>query len=148
MHHHISSHPHSPIPVRLLYTTLLTSNPLSGHFLLVGLLLPKLKASAIQSGSVSRIVILSSLLHSQPYAEGIRFDSLDSEEGYDSWKAYGQSKLANVLHAKELAKQLKVSAMNPKTSVPHVLKGCPNACPNECPNACPTTGYVLDGSGK
>eukprot|EP00877_Chromochloris_zofingiensis_P008212 jgi/Chrzof1/3644/Cz13g03170.t1 len=45
-----------------------------------------------------------------PYSEKeggpIRFDELDTAEGYAPWPAYGQSKLANILLARELNKRL------------------------------------------
>ncbi|MBW2460422.1 MAG: SDR family oxidoreductase [Deltaproteobacteria bacterium] len=75
-----------------------------GHFLLTDLLLDVLKKSA-----PSRIVCLSSCYHDQAVGrEGrIDFDDLNFEErAYDGWEAYAQSKLANVLHAKALAKHL------------------------------------------
>ena len=52
-----------------------------------------------------RIVIVSSMAHT--YARnGIKFDDINFENNFSSMEAYGQSKLANVLHAKELAKRL------------------------------------------
>ncbi|CAI5516575.1 unnamed protein product [Closterium sp. Naga37s-1] len=78
-----------------------------GHFLLTNLLLPKLKETAKQEGAEARIVIVSSAAHQFPYPGGIRFDAINAKEGYDSVKAYGQSKLANILHAWELARRLK-----------------------------------------
>lgn len=72
-----------------------------GHFLLTELLLPDLKKSSSKT-SLSRIVILASSAHMSAYKEGIRFDQLQDENGYTKWSAYGQSKLANVLHAREL----------------------------------------------
>jgi len=85
------------------------ASPCAGHFLLTNLLLPKLKETGKSSGQESRIVILSSSLHAKPYPkEGIRFEALDDPKGYTPEKAYGQSKLADVLHARELAKRLKV----------------------------------------
>lgn len=75
-----------------------------GHFLLTELLLDTLKASA-----PSRIVCVSSVAHAgmrgQP-AE-IDFDDLhyDKRE-YNATNAYAQSKLANVLHAVDLARRL------------------------------------------
>ncbi|CAI5507702.1 unnamed protein product [Closterium sp. Naga37s-1] len=78
-----------------------------GHFLLTNLLLPKLKETAKQEGAEARIVIVSSAAHQFPYPGGIRFDAINAKEGYDSMKAYEQSKLANILHARELARRLK-----------------------------------------
>jgi len=75
-----------------------------GHFLLTELLVETLKASA-----PARIVIVSSCFHDKAQGrEGeIHFDDLHFDErSYDGWEAYAQSKLANVLHAKELAKRL------------------------------------------
>ncbi len=75
-----------------------------GHFLLTDLLLDVLKASA-----PSRVVNVSSCFHDK--AQGrpgdIHFDDLHFENTkYDGWTAYAQSKLANLLHAKSLAKRL------------------------------------------
>ncbi|CAI6004851.1 unnamed protein product [Closterium sp. NIES-65] len=81
--------------------------PPLGHFLLTNLLLPKLKETAKQEGAEARIVIVSSAAHQFPYPGGIRFDAINAKEGYDSVRAYGQSKLANILHARELARRLK-----------------------------------------
>ena len=53
-----------------------------------------------------RVVMLSSVAHKQAYRAGIQFDNLDGANGYTSWGAYGQSKLANLLFAKELATRL------------------------------------------
>ncbi|OMO58615.1 Short-chain dehydrogenase/reductase SDR [Corchorus olitorius] len=63
---------------------------------------------ARESNREGRIVNLSSLSHHHPYREGIRFDNINDQSGYyGGWFAYGQSKLANILHAKELARRLK-----------------------------------------
>ncbi len=52
---------------------------------------------------MSRIVIVSSMAHEHGQ---MNWDDLNWEKDYSSMKAYGQSKLANVLHAKELANRL------------------------------------------
>ena len=65
-----------------------------GHFALTGLLLPKLRAA--------RVVTISSGAHL--YGR-IRFDNLQGERHYQRWLAYGQSKLANLLFAFELARK-------------------------------------------
>mmetsp|Transcript_32288 Transcript_32288/g.30784 ORF Transcript_32288/g.30784 Transcript_32288/m.30784 type:complete len:346 (-) Transcript_32288:375-1412(-) len=70
------------------------------HFLLVQLLLPNIKRSK------ARVVTVSSLAHESTYSEGIRFSSFDNDVGYVPFTAYGQSKLANILFANELAERL------------------------------------------
>ncbi|XP_057952839.1 short-chain dehydrogenase TIC 32, chloroplastic-like [Malania oleifera] len=78
-----------------------------GHFLLTNLLLDAMKRTAHESGKEGRIVNVSSDFHRISYHEGIRFDKINDQSGYNSYLAYGQSKLANLLHANELARQLK-----------------------------------------
>ncbi len=75
-----------------------------GHFLLTELLL-----GALERGKPARIVALSSCYHdvAQGREGRIDFDDLHFEKRkYDGWEAYAQSKLANLLHAKALAKVL------------------------------------------
>ncbi len=75
-----------------------------GHFLLTELLLPSMKA-----GAPSRVVIVSSCFHDKAFGrEGrIDFEDLNFEKKkYDGWKAYAQSKLANLLHARHLGRKL------------------------------------------
>jgi len=78
-----------------------------GHFHLTSLLMPQLKAAGKSTGD-ARIVNLSSQAHQIAF-EGMQFDDLQSQKEYDPWKAYGQSKLANVLFARELSRQLALS---------------------------------------
>ncbi|XP_038708402.1 short-chain dehydrogenase TIC 32, chloroplastic-like isoform X4 [Tripterygium wilfordii] len=78
-----------------------------GHFLLTNLLLENMKETAQITGKEGRIVNVSSRRHKFSYREGIRFDKINDQSGYNSLSAYGQSKLANVLHANELARRLK-----------------------------------------
>ncbi|KAK6262350.1 hypothetical protein QUC31_008166 [Theobroma cacao] len=78
-----------------------------GHFLLTNLLLETMKKTADGSKTEGRIVNVSSRRHKFSYPEGIRFDKINDQSGYNSVSAYGQSKLANVLHANELARRLK-----------------------------------------
>ncbi|KAF3432960.1 hypothetical protein FNV43_RR24062 [Rhamnella rubrinervis] len=78
-----------------------------GHFLLTNLLLETMKKTASECSKEGRIVNVSSRRHKFSYQEGIRFDKINDQSGYNSLYAYGQSKLANVLHANELARQLK-----------------------------------------
>ncbi len=71
-----------------------------GHFILVTGLLDSLS-------DAGRIVIVSSEAHKNAPSEGIDFDDLSGEKRYSAWRNYGQSKLANILFARELAKRLK-----------------------------------------
>ncbi|XP_048140863.1 short-chain dehydrogenase TIC 32, chloroplastic-like isoform X1 [Rhodamnia argentea] len=78
-----------------------------GHFLLTNLLLDTMKQTSQESNTEGRIINLSSEAHRFAYHEGIRFDKINNESEYNSMRAYGQSKLANILHANELARCLK-----------------------------------------
>ncbi|CAK8573479.1 unnamed protein product [Lathyrus sativus] len=83
-----------------------------GHFLLTHLLLDTMKKTAHESNKEGRIVNVSSEAHRFAYSEGIRFDKINDQSSYSNWRAYGQSKLANILHANELAKRLKDDGVN------------------------------------
>jgi len=72
-----------------------------GHFALTGLLLDRLKESASP-----RVTVLSSTAHRMGK---INFDDLQSETKYERWKAYGQSKLANLLYTYEFARRAKAA---------------------------------------
>lgn len=75
-----------------------------GHFHLTSRLLDVLVATP-----GARIVNLASCYHDVAMGRKgeIDFDDLNFERRkYDGWQAYAQSKLANVLHAKELARRL------------------------------------------
>jgi len=67
------------------------------HYALTRLLLPLLHASASP-----RVVQVTS---GAQYFGQIDFDDLQGECRYDRWKAYGQSKLANVVFAQELQRR-------------------------------------------
>jgi NAD(P)-dependent dehydrogenase (short-subunit alcohol dehydrogenase family) len=69
-----------------------------GHFLLTDLLLERLRASA-----PARVVNVSSIGHR--FTRALDFDDLQSEKHYAIQEAYTQSKLANILFTKELAKR-------------------------------------------
>lgn len=83
-----------------------------GHFLLTDLLLETMKNTARRTSKEGRIVNVSSRRHQFTYPEGIRFDKINHQSGYKSLSAYGQSKLANVLHANQLARHLKVNGVD------------------------------------
>jgi hypothetical protein len=73
-----------------------------GHFALTGLLLPRLLATP-----KSRVVSVSSSAH-RPGK--IHWDDLQFERSYRKWRAYAQSKLANLLFAYELDRRLRKAA--------------------------------------
>jgi len=75
-----------------------------GHFALTGLLLDRLLAT-----DSARVVNVASGAHR---FGSIRFDDLQWKSGYRKWRAYGQSKLANLLFTSEL--QRKVDAAGKK----------------------------------
>ena len=68
------------------------------YFLLTNLLLGALRAAA-----PSRIINVASDAHS---GEQINFDDPQFKANYNGWRAYGQSKLANILFTVELARRL------------------------------------------
>lgn len=90
-----------------------------GHFLFTQLLLPLIHKS-VQAGNHPRIVIVSSLAHSSA-TKGITFDDINFEKNFSTMKVYGESKLANILHAKELAKRLENSGISVYVLHPGVI---------------------------
>ncbi|WCJ24143.1 NAD(P)-binding Rossmann-fold superfamily protein [Euphorbia peplus] len=78
-----------------------------GHFLLTDLLLNTMKNTTRVSNQEGRIVNVSSVGDPPLYPGGIRFHQINDQSGYNKYLAYTQSKLANILHANELARRLK-----------------------------------------
>ena len=72
-----------------------------GHFALTGLVMPQLLQAA-----APRVVTVASLAHRNGK---IDFANLQSERGYKPWGAYGESKLANILFARELERRAKAA---------------------------------------
>ncbi len=85
-----------------------------GHFILVTGLLDRLADDG-------RVVVVSSEAHRQAPKGGIEFDNLSGEKRYGAWTAYGQSKLSNILFAKELAKRLRGSRKTANALHPGVI---------------------------
>ncbi|MET9020964.1 oxidoreductase [Actinopolymorpha sp. NPDC004070] len=79
-----------------------------GHFALTGLLF-----TALSAADEPRVVTVSSQAHAMGT---IDFDDLMAEHRYGPWRAYGQSKLANLLFAFELQRRADRASM-PLTSV-------------------------------
>src|SRR5213594_4254259 len=88
-------------------------NYLSG-FLLTHLLLDLLKKSA-----PSRIVNVSSSAHGP---SAIHFDDLQGERRYSGYRAYGQSKLAQILFTRELARRLEDTGVTVNACHPGVIR--------------------------
>jgi WW domain-containing oxidoreductase len=72
--------------------------------------------------SHARVVMLSSSAHTFAPKEGIQFDNLSGSAGYQPWRAYGQSKLANLLFAKELARRWTSSGRTANAVHPGVIR--------------------------
>nr|XP_046227547.1 retinol dehydrogenase 12-like [Scatophagus argus] len=85
-----------------------------GHFLLTYLLTDLIKKSA-----PARIVTVSSMAHSWG---PINLEDINSEKRYDKWKAYYQSKLANVLFSRSLAKRLEGTGVTTYSLHPGVIQ--------------------------
>jgi len=88
-----------------------------GHFLLTDLLKDALAASA-----PSRVVALTSGLHHMTYTGGIDPSKFTSGEGFDGLRAYGHSKLANILMIQELAERLRGRGVYCNAAHPGVVK--------------------------
>ncbi|KAL6408680.1 putative short-chain dehydrogenase reductase protein [Ilyonectria robusta] len=88
-----------------------------GHALLTKLLMPLLLQTAEGASSDVRVVVLSSTVHAQAPEGGVQFNTLKTRaDAMETWTRYGQSKLANVLFGRELAKrypQIKVVSVHP-----------------------------------
>lgn len=87
-----------------------------GHFLLANRLLNQVIAAA-----AGRVVVVSSGAHRWAPDEGIQFDNLDGAEGYDPAQAYGQSKVANGLFSRELARRLAATNATSNSLHPGVI---------------------------
>jgi NAD(P)-dependent dehydrogenase (short-subunit alcohol dehydrogenase family) len=82
-----------------------------GHFALSGLLLGELR-----SRPDARVVTLSSTAHR---TGRIAFDNLSGDRRYFRWRAYSQSKLANLLFALELDRRLRAAGWTVKSVAAH-----------------------------
>jgi NAD(P)-dependent dehydrogenase (short-subunit alcohol dehydrogenase family) len=71
-----------------------------GHYLLTRKVLPQ-----VQAAPAGRIVMVSSVGYTLAPEGGIQFDNLSGARGYQAFKAYGQTKLANILTSNELSRR-------------------------------------------
>ncbi|KAK9668433.1 hypothetical protein RND81_13G060300 [Saponaria officinalis] len=92
-----------------------------GHFLLTKLLIKKMVETAESTGIQGRIVNVSSSIHT--WFTGDMFAYLHlitiNKGEYDATRAYALSKLANVLHTKELAHRLQEMKANVTVNCVH-----------------------------
>ena len=82
-----------------------------GHFLLTGLLLPRLNETA-----GARMVSLYSIAHEWG---GIQFDDIHFRQHYDPRKAYSQSKMACLMFGMELDRRLKAAGQGTLSLAAH-----------------------------
>jgi NAD(P)-dependent dehydrogenase (short-subunit alcohol dehydrogenase family) len=83
-------------------------------FLLTNLLL-----SRIQESAPARIVTVSSDAHR---GAKIDFDDPNGEKSFSGWRAYGQSKLANILFSRELARRVQGTGVTSTCLHPGVVR--------------------------
>ena len=87
-----------------------------GHFMLVSLLQKTLSKKA-------RITVVSSSAHSVfSYPDGIQFNNFSGKRKYNPHKAYGHSKLANLLFANELARRFESTSQTANAVHPGVIR--------------------------
>lgn len=82
-----------------------------GHFALTGLLL-----SHLFSADRPRVVTVSSIMHK---VGRIDFTNFNAEKSYSKWKAYAQSKLANLLFAYELQRLFSLTDKDARSIASH-----------------------------
>jgi NAD(P)-dependent dehydrogenase (short-subunit alcohol dehydrogenase family) len=82
-----------------------------GHFALTGLVFDRVRAA-----TAPRVVTVSSLLHR---SGRIDFDDLQGEREYRPWRAYGQSKLANLLFSFELDRRCREAGVGVTSVAAH-----------------------------
>lgn len=87
-----------------------------GPFLLTELLTPRLEASATRAPS--RVINISSIAHTRGR---IHLDDLSLASGWTGYAAYAQSKLANIMHAVELAERREPSKLLAYSMHPGVI---------------------------
>src|SRR5580700_2348876 len=83
-------------------------------FLLTNLLLPKLTGSA-----PARVITVTSDAHS---AAKLDLDDPNLEREWDSWRSYANSKLANILFTRELARRLDGTGVTANCAHPGVVR--------------------------
>ncbi|KAG2555253.1 hypothetical protein PVAP13_9KG567400 [Panicum virgatum] len=92
-----------------------------GHFLLTKLLLGRMAETAAATGVQGRIVNVSSSVHGWFAGDWAEYLDLVTRRkiAYDATQAYAVSKLANVLHTRELAARLQETGANVTVNCVH-----------------------------
>lgn len=89
-----------------------------GHYAAIGGVFASIVAASEMNGGDGRIVVVSSEAH-RIATRGAARDDLFGEKSYSAWGQYGQSKLANVLFAFELARRCERAGIGIATSALH-----------------------------
>jgi NAD(P)-dependent dehydrogenase (short-subunit alcohol dehydrogenase family) len=84
-----------------------------GHFLLTNLLLDRIKEAPS-----ARIVNVSSIAYKRA---NLNLDDLNLEKSYDPWIAYRNSKMANILFTRSLARRLEGTRVTANSLHPGVI---------------------------
>ncbi|XP_028781777.1 short-chain dehydrogenase TIC 32, chloroplastic-like isoform X1 [Neltuma alba] len=90
-----------------------------GHFLLTEMLLERMTETAEKTGIEGRIINVSSMIHSWVKREAFQFKDMIKGRNYNGTHAYALSKLSSILHAREMAKQLKARNARVTINVVH-----------------------------
>ena len=80
-----------------------------GHFLFCRLLLPAIAAAEGPTGRIVHVASGAHRLHPQEVDYDLLAKEHESADGFNQWRAYGRSKLANILLSDELARRLKAA---------------------------------------
>jgi NAD(P)-dependent dehydrogenase (short-subunit alcohol dehydrogenase family) len=87
-----------------------------GHFLLTEHLV-----DTVTRAKAGRVVVVSSGAHRWAAPYGVDFDNLDGSKSYEPFAAYGQSKTANGLFSRELARRLADTSATSNSLHPGVI---------------------------
>ncbi|GAY47337.1 hypothetical protein CUMW_103810 [Citrus unshiu] len=99
-----------------------------GHYLLTEMVLEKMIETAAETGVQGRIINLSSVIHSWVKRDDFCFTRLLNPKNYNGTCAYAQSKLATIMHAKEMSRQLKARNARVTINVVHPGIGASTTC--------------------
>ncbi|XP_040987438.1 short-chain dehydrogenase TIC 32 B, chloroplastic [Juglans microcarpa x Juglans regia] len=92
-----------------------------GHFLITEMLVEKMVETADKTGIQGRIINVTSVIHSWVKRDEFSFNQMLNPKNYNGTLSYAQSKLANILHVKEMSRHLK--ARNARVTINAVHPG-------------------------